>query len=146
MIPVYAAKLGLTSKKTSVKAQKIDGLPLETHGMALARFLFQNCLEMVWFLEETFLQADIFIEMVLRMSFLVLNNADFQLDIKALVSKTYTIAEALPNMSQVELINMREFVNVAINENSKTFVVHISALKITKSLIHPFQAAQIAAL
>lgn len=80
------------------------------------------------------------------MSFLALNNADFQFDIKALISKAYTITEALPTTSQVELINMREFVNVTLNENSKTFVIHILVLKITKNLIHLFQAAQIAAL
>ncbi len=39
MTPAYAAKLGLTTRKTSVGAQKIDGSPLETHDMTLAKFL-----------------------------------------------------------------------------------------------------------
>lgn len=39
MTPTYVAKLDLTIWKTSVKAQKIDGSPLKTHGIALARFL-----------------------------------------------------------------------------------------------------------
>ncbi len=38
MILAYAAKLGLTIRKTCVGAQKIDGLPLETYGMASASF------------------------------------------------------------------------------------------------------------
>ncbi len=38
MTSAYAEELGLTTWKTSVGAQKIDGLPLETHGMTSARF------------------------------------------------------------------------------------------------------------
>lgn len=36
MIPAYTAKLGLTNSKTSVKAQKVNSLPLKLHGIALA--------------------------------------------------------------------------------------------------------------
>ncbi len=38
MTPAYATKLGLTTRKTSVGAQKIDGSPLETYGMVTASF------------------------------------------------------------------------------------------------------------
>ncbi len=38
MTPTYATKLGFTAWKTSVGAQKIDGSPLETHGITSARF------------------------------------------------------------------------------------------------------------
>ncbi len=38
MTSTYATKLGLTARKTCIGAQKIDGLPLETHGMTSARF------------------------------------------------------------------------------------------------------------
>ncbi len=38
MTSAYATKLGLTTEKTSVGAQKINGSPLKTHDMALARF------------------------------------------------------------------------------------------------------------
>ncbi len=47
MTPTYTAKLGLTTRETSVGAQKIDGSPLETHGIASARFLLQDSLEKV---------------------------------------------------------------------------------------------------
>ena len=38
MISVYVAELGLVTQKTSIRAQKIDGLPLKTYSMALTRF------------------------------------------------------------------------------------------------------------
>ncbi len=47
MTPAYATKLGLTTQKTSVGDQKIDGSPLETYGMASARFSIQDSLERV---------------------------------------------------------------------------------------------------
>ncbi len=38
MTPAFAVKLGLGPRPTNVGAQNIDGSPLETHGMASARF------------------------------------------------------------------------------------------------------------
>ena len=38
MTRTYTAKLGLTTRKTNVDAQKIDDSPLETYGMALTWF------------------------------------------------------------------------------------------------------------
>ncbi len=84
MTPAYVAELDFTTQKTSVKAQKIDGSPLETDGMALARFLLQNTLRKIWFFEETFLLADTSIEVVLGISFLAFSNADFQFGIEKL--------------------------------------------------------------
>lgn len=38
MTPTYITKLGLTRWKTGIKAQKIDGFPLENYGMTSAKF------------------------------------------------------------------------------------------------------------
>lgn len=76
MTPAYIAKLGLTTWKTIVKAEKIDGSLLETYGMTLAIFLIQDNLKKIWFFEETFLLANTNIEKGLKMSFLLLDNVD----------------------------------------------------------------------
>ncbi len=39
MTPAYAVELGLTTRKTSIRDQGIDGSPLETYGMVLASYL-----------------------------------------------------------------------------------------------------------
>ncbi len=78
MTPGFTAKLGFISKPTNVGTQKIDGSTLKTYGMASAGFSLQDSLERVRFFEETFLLADISIEVVLGMPFLSLSNADFQ--------------------------------------------------------------------
>ncbi len=123
--PAYAAELGLTTPKTSVGAQKIDGSPLETYGMISASFSLQDSLRRVRFLQETFLLADTSMEVVLGMPFLAFNNADFQLGAKKLTWRTYTTAEALPTTSRVELIDKREFARAALDEKSETFVVYV---------------------
>lgn len=54
---------------------------------------------------------------------------------------------ALPTTSQVELIDKRKFAKVALNTNSGTFVLDMSALKaIKRPTIYLSQAAQIAIL
>ncbi len=78
MTPAYVAELGLTTQKTSVRAQMIDGLPLETYGMASASFSLQDSLGRVRFFEETFLLVDTSMEVVLEMPFLSLSNADIE--------------------------------------------------------------------
>ncbi len=144
MTPTYVAELGFITRKISVRAQKIDSSPLKTYGIVLASFSLQDILRRVWFFEETFFLADTSIEVVLGMPFLTLSNADFQFSTEKLTWRTYTAVEALPTTCQVKLINKKEFVRAALNENLKTFIVYISALE--AAAIHPSWATQIAAL
>ncbi len=144
MTPAYASELGLTTRKTSVGAQKIDGSLLENYGIVSASFLLQNSLERVWFFEETFLLADTSMEVVLEMPFLALSNVDFQFNAEKLTWRTYTAAKALPITSRVKLIDKREFARAALDENLETFVIYVSALE--ARTIHPSRATQIAAL
>ncbi len=85
-------------------------------------------------------------KVVLGMLFLIFNNADFQFDAEKLTWRSYTATKALPTTSRVEHIDKREFAKVAMDKNSKTFVVHMSALDVAESLIYPFRTAQITAL
>lgn len=77
MTPIYVAKLDLTTQKTSIGAQKIDGLIQEIYIIVLASFSLQNSLERIWFFEKTFLLANTSIKVVLRMLFLANNNVNF---------------------------------------------------------------------
>ncbi len=139
-------KLGFTAWKTSVRAQKIDGLLLETYSMVSASFSLQNSLGRVWFFEETFLLADTSIKVVLGMLFLSFSNANVKFaKLGKLTWRSYTIAEALLTINWVELIGKKEFAKTVLNNNSETFMVYIVVLE-TKTLIYPSQATQIAAL
>ncbi len=78
-------------------------------------------------------------EVVLRMPFLALSNVNFQFNAEKLTWRTYTTAKALPITSWVKLIDKREFVRAALDKNSETFVVHVSALE--AMTIHSSQTA-----
>ncbi len=84
-------------------------------------------------------------EVVLGMLFLSLSNANIEFaELGKLTWRTYTAAEGLPTTSRVELIDKREFARAALDENSETFVVHVSTLEAT--MIYSSQVAQIADL
>ncbi len=148
MTPGFAAKLGLIPRPTNVGAQIIDGSTLVTYGMALAGFSLQDSLGRVRFFEETFLLADISMEVILGMSFLSFSNADFQFGAGELTWRSYTVAEALPTARRRGLIDKHEFAKAALGENSETFVVHVAALEAPEPAmsIHPSRAPLLAAL
>lgn len=64
--------------------------------------------------------------------------------------RIYIATKALPITIWVKLINKKKFAKEALDQNSKTFVIHVKALKalleLAKMTIHPSQAAQIAGL
>ncbi len=61
-----------------------------------------------------------------------------------LIWRLYTAIKALLTTSWVKLTGKREFAQVALDENSETFVVYVSALE--AMTIHPSWAVQIATL
>ena len=140
MTPAYAVHLGLKVKVTNIGAQKIDGFSLVTFSMVIALFQIVNKLGRSWFFQETFLLADISIEVVLGMPFLTLSNSDIQFAKKELTWRTYTIEEALPTNRHVEIINQNKFAKVVLDENVEAFKVHVSSLG-SKMTIHPARDA-----
>ena len=78
MTPAYSAHLGLKVRVTNVGAQKIDGSSLTTYNMVIAAFQIVNKLGRSWFFLETFLLANISMEVVLGILFLTFSNANIQ--------------------------------------------------------------------
>ncbi len=74
--PAYATKLGFTDRKSSIRVQKIDGSLLETYDMVSTTFSLQDSLGRVRFFEKTFLLTGTSMEVILRIAFLSLSNAD----------------------------------------------------------------------
>lgn len=71
---IYVVKWGLTTQKTSIGPQKIDGSLLEIYDMVSAQFLLQDSLKKIRFFEETILLANSSMEMVLEILFLSFGN------------------------------------------------------------------------
>ena len=146
MNPAYAKKLGFRVRRTDVGAQKIDGSHLDTFGIVIASFSLQDKLGKIRFFQKTFLVADIRIEVVLGMLFLTFSNANIWFAERELVWRTYSTAEALPTTQRVEIIGKKEFAAAALNKEDETFVVHMAALNVVDSSVHPSRQAQISLL
>ena len=84
MNPDYARKLGFKIRKTNIGAQKIDGSALETFGMVITDFQVENKASRSRFFRKTFLVADTKFEVILRMLFLKISNADVSFGEKTL--------------------------------------------------------------
>lgn len=82
--PTYVAKLILKVRHINIGAQKINGSTLKTFEIVLASFQVEDKLGRAWYFQKTFLLADINIEVVLRMPFLIFSNADIQFTEKKL--------------------------------------------------------------
>ena len=105
----------------------------------------ENKLEKARFFQETFLLADISMEVVLGMLFLTFSNANGQFVEKKLTWRSYTTAEALTTTKRVKLINKKGFVEATLDEKSETFVVYVASHNLVPG-IHLDRAAQIASL
>ena len=113
--------------------------------MVLADFQVEDKLERTRFFQETFLLANISIEVVLSMSFLTLSNANVQFVEKELTWRSYITAEALPTTKRIKLINKKKFAKAALDENSETFVIYVASFNLVPR-IHPDRKAKIAFL
>ena len=72
----FARKLSLKVWKINVGAQKIDGFALETFAMVIADFQVEDKTNRPRFFQETFLVADTKFEVILKMLFLKISNAN----------------------------------------------------------------------
>ena len=70
--------------------------------------------------------ADTKFEVVLGMPFLKISNANGAFSKGTLTWKSYTTNKAPPTTKQVQLVDPKEFVLVALDANSETFVIHVA--------------------
>ena len=142
----YARKLGLKIQKTNVGAQKIDGSALETFGMVIANFQVEDKISKPRFFQETFLVANIKFEMILRMLFFKISNADMSFGEGTLTWRTYTTNKVLPTIKQIQIVDPKKIVIAALDVNSKTFVVYVAIWEREEMPVHSKKQIQVGAL
>ncbi len=76
MSQAFAQQLGLKIRKTNVRAQKIDGMTLETNKMVVSTFSVSDKDGKERFFEKSFLLANVSPDIVLGMLCLTISNAD----------------------------------------------------------------------
>lgn len=78
-------------------------------------------------------------EVILGIPFLFLSNANVKFIEQSgkLTWRSYNIVKALPIITSVESINNKEFAKATLEENSKSFMMHIAALETMSMSIYP---------
>lgn len=90
---------------------------------------------------------DTSIEVVLKILFLALNNADVEfVGLIKLIKMLFTTTEALSTTKHIEIIDNNDFIKSALNDNLKIFIIYILALQVTKRTIYLLWIASIATL
>ncbi len=130
-----------------MRAQKIDSTILETYEMVVFTFSVIDKDNRERFCEESFLLADVKPDIMLGIPFLIICNANIDLQARNLQWRFYTTRDILSTTWQVELIEKKEFVVVALTLEHEAFVVHVAALNVNLGdEVHPSKRALIAHL
>lgn len=82
------------------------------------------------FFEKTFILAEINMDIILNISFLILSNVKIDFVDCYIYWKSYTIVKVLLITRQIELIGNKKFVVVVLNLEDKAFVVHIASISL----------------
>ena len=80
------------------------------------------------FFEETFLVANVNLEVIFGMPLLTLSDTNVDFLGWELWWETYTADKALPTTRRVELGGKKEFATTALDPESETFIVHVASL------------------
>ena len=96
--------------------------------MVVANVLVTNKANRVRFFEETFLMANVSLEVVFRMSFFILNIADIYFQGRKLWWKINTTKVDLPATRHVELMGKNKFAAIALDLEYKSYVVHVRSI------------------
>ena len=126
MNPTLTRKLSLHIQKTNLGSQKINGSAFKTFGIVIVDFQVEDKIGRPRLFQKIFLAADTKFEVVLEIFFLKISNVDIAFGEKTLTWKSNTPNKALLNTEQVQLVDLKEFVIVTLDKDSKTFVMHMA--------------------
>ena len=147
--PSFVKQLGLPIRPTDVGAHKIDGTTLDTYGMVVATFSVEDKANRVRFFEETFLVANVSLEVVLGILFFALSGTDIDFSGRELRWRTYTTEKVFPTTRRVELMGKKEFAATVIDPEHETYVVYVASLSSTPLAfldIYPSRRPQVSGL
>ena len=139
----YIKNLGFYIRKTNVGAQKIYGSALQTFEIVITDFQVEDKGDRPRFFQEIILVAKTKFKVMLRMSFLEISNVNVAFGEGSLMWKFYIINKALPTTKQVQLVDPKELVIVALDADSKTFVVYVTIREQEKLHMHFERQTQI---
>ena len=119
-----AQKMGLPVLNTNIGLSAIHGEAVKTYGMHYIEFQQEDEQGRVRYFQDTFLAADIDTRMILGMPWLTIANPDIDWVKKSFRWRTYTAAVALTTTCRADVIDPKEFAQLAIDKEAHCFVIH----------------------
>ena len=116
----FAKELGLFIRPTDVGAQKIDDTMLDTYEIVIVAFSMKDKANQIRFLEETFLMANVSPEIVFKMPFFILGDADIDFLGRELWWKTHTTKKVFPTIRRIKLVDKKKFAAAALDPEHET--------------------------
>ena len=104
---------------------------LKTYGMVVAAFSVVDQANRVRFFKETFLVANVSLEVVFGMFFFILSSADIHFLSRELRWRTYTTDEAFLTTRCIKLVRKKEFVAASLDLEHGTFVIYVASFSST---------------
>ena len=98
------------------------------------------------FFQEIFLVAKTKFEVILRMLFFKISNADMLFNEKILTWRTYIINEAPSSTKQIQIVDPKEFVIATLDIDSETFVVYVAIWEQKEMPLHSKKQFQVRTL
>ena len=97
--------------------------------MVIADFQIANKVGKLRFFQKTFLIANTKFEMIIKIFFLKIRNANILFNKETLIWIFYTTNKALHHTKQVQIVNLKEFIIAAFDASNKMFMAHITIIK-----------------
>ena len=127
---------------------------LDTYRMVDIAFLIKYEANQVRLFEETFLVANINLEIVFKMSFLTLNGVDVDFLRRELEWRTYTTKKTFLTTRHIKPVSKKVFAVAALDPEHETYVVHIGSVSFImlpsssplNADVHSFSRLQISSL
>lgn len=110
--------------------------------MVIVGIQVQNKLGKARFFLQNLSGTDTNMEVILRISFITLNNVNIGFLDKELTQRTYSVAKAVFTTKKIQIIDWKEFAQVMLDFDKKTFVIYIATIT-SEITIYPEHKAQI---
>lgn len=107
MQPSLARKSSVHICESNISAEKIDGSILKTYGMVITLFHMDDKDVKFCFFAETFILANISMNITFGMSLFTLSNIEVNFNNRELKWRFYIIAKAITITRQLELVNKK---------------------------------------
>ena len=133
--PDFTWKLGFHIWKINIRAQMINNSTLKTFEIVITDFQVEDKGNRSRLFQEIFLIADNQFEIILRMFFLKIRNAEVLFGKRTLMWKSYITNKTLSTTKQIQTIDLKKFVIAALDVDNKTFLIYVATQKQEKIAI-----------